>query len=76
MATMYPERGGWGEEVGERMGKGERGEEMVYREMARLPDGWVVIHDCWRYYMDRRDRHVNYEVDFIVLVPGKGFVVV
>ncbi|MCH5285676.1 MAG: NERD domain-containing protein [Akkermansiaceae bacterium] len=75
MATMYPTRGGWGEE-GERMGKGERGEEVVYREMERLPEGWVVIHDCWRYYMDRRDRHVNYEVDFIVLVPGKGFVVV
>ena len=55
---------------------GALGEQIVFRELEKLPENWVVIHDYWRYYMDKRSRHVNYELDFIVLVPERGFVVI
>lgn len=72
MARMYPANvekafprntGGWGEAL-------------VFTELEKLPADWVVICDLWRYYMDGRDEHVNYELDFIVLVPGRGYVVI
>ena len=72
MAKMYPPYA----ESARCVDSGALGEQLVYHELERLPDDWVVIHDCWRYYMDRKARHVNYELDFIVLVPGKGFVVI
>ena len=58
------------------MTAGQRGEARVYQILKdSLPDDWVVIHDYWRYYQDTK-RYVNYEMDFIVLVPEKGFVVI
>lgn len=69
MAKMYPPNAGAAE------GSGARGEAYVYELFSRLPDDWVVIHDCWRYYMKKKWVE-NYEVDFIVLVPKRGFVVV
>lgn len=70
MAEMYPPY------MEQSSDNGALGEALVYRELAKLPDDWVVIHDYWRYYLGKKDTHVNYELDFIVLVPGKGFVVI
>ncbi len=51
------------------------GEKLVYAELQKLPDDWVVIHDCWQQY--RTGRHyVNCESDFIVLVPGLGLITI
>lgn len=56
---------------------GDEGEKLVYAALRdNLPDGWVVIHDCWRYYLKKSFKDaVNYESDFIILVPHKGIVV-
>lgn len=51
------------------------GEKMVYEELAKLPEDWVVFHDVWEHYRISRRKYVNYEADFIVLVPGYGFAV-
>lgn len=71
MAKMFPPY----VEVAPGMDPGALGEAYVFQQLSRLPDDWVVIHDYWRYYMTPRSRHINYELDFIVLVPGKGIVV-
>ena len=71
MAKMYPPY----VEVAQGMDPGALGEAYVFRQLSRLPEDWVVIHDYWRYYMAPKSRHINYELDFIVLVPGRGIVV-
>lgn len=70
MAKMYPPY------VEGEVNSGSLGEWVVFQELKKLPEDWVVIHDCWRYYMDRNRQLVNYELDFIVLVPGKGIAVI
>ena len=55
---------------------GARGEFLVYKELEKLPDDWTVIHDYWRFYVTGKGRYVNYESDFIVLIPGRGYVVI
>lgn len=55
---------------------GARGEFLVYKELEKLPDDWTVIHDYWRFYVTGKGRYINYESDFIVLIPGRGFVVI
>ncbi len=49
------------------------GEQSVYEELSRLPDDWVVFHDCWQHYRHEQE-YINYEADFIVLVPRLGIV--
>ena len=71
MARMYPPNVN-----ATSLDSGERGEYEVYKELEKLPRDWVVIHDYWRYFMDKPGNHVNYESDFIVLIPRRGFVVV
>lgn len=71
MAEMHPSKF-----IGDTTDSGEHGEALVYAELEKLPKDWVVIHDLWRYYVDQKGEHVNYETDFIVLVPGHGFVVI
>lgn len=66
MARMYPDR------VAE---NAQFGEKLVYAELAKLPEDWVVFHDVWEHYRDRNGQYVNYEADFIVLVPDYGFAV-
>lgn len=62
--------------VASEMNAGQMGELRVYQILKDcLPDDWVVIHDCWRYYLNSK-RYTNYEMDFIILVPQKGFVVI
>ncbi len=66
MATMYPMQ------VEE---SAQAGEKLVYAELKKLPEDWVVIHDCWQHY--RTGRHyVNCEADFFVLVPGQGLITI
>ncbi len=62
MATMFPR---------EVDAKAQEGEKLVYAQLQKLPADWVVIHDCWQHYRTSGD-YVNYEADFIVLVPGLG----
>ncbi len=64
MATMYPMK------VEE---QAQCGEQSVYEELRKLPEDWVVFHDCWQHYRRGRE-YVNYEADFIVLVPKLGIV--
>ena len=71
MAKMYPPY----VEPAQGLDTGARGEAYVFQQLSRLPEDWVVIHDYWRYYMAPKSRHINYELDFIVLVPGKGIAV-
>lgn len=66
MARMYPTQ------LPEKV---QFGEKLVYEELAKLPDDWVVFHDVWEHYRISRRKYVNYEADFIVLVPGYGFAV-
>lgn len=56
---------------------GDEGEKLVYEALRdNLPDDWYVIHDCWRFYMNKKFKDpVNYESDFIILAPHKGIVV-
>lgn len=53
----------------------QRGERLVYDAMARLPQDWVIFHSCKEDYLDD-NRYVHYEADFVVLVPGRGLVVI
>ncbi len=64
MATMYPMKV---------EAQAQCGEQSVYEELRKLPDDWVVFHDCWQHYRQGRE-YVNYEADFIVLVPRLGIV--
>lgn len=66
MARMYPAR------VADHA---QFGEKMVYAALAELPDDWVVFHNVREHYLDRHDRYVNYETDFVVLVPHLGMAV-
>lgn len=73
MAEMYPAS----VETTPNMDSGSLGEARVFEIIKEsLPDDWVVIHDCWRYFINGKNRYTNYEMDFIVLVPMKGFVVI
>lgn len=60
-ATPYPET--------------QRGELLVYQELQKLPDDWVVIHGASEHYIDTKS-YVTYEADFIVLIPYLGYVVI
>lgn len=57
---------------------GAAGEQLVYNHFRdTLPDNWVVIHDLWRLFFQTQKRYyANYETDFIILIPGKGIMVV
>lgn len=66
MAQMYPRRVA---------GNAQFGEKLVYAELEKLPDDWVVFHDFWEHYRDDSGQYVNYEADFVVLVPDYGYVV-
>lgn len=59
---------------------GEIGERMVYDALRQLPADWTVIHNCWRHLLVKgkkkaNPKHVTYEADFIVLIPGRGVLV-
>lgn len=66
MAQMYPRRVAANTQFGEKL---------VYAELEKLPDDWVVFHDFWEHYRDHNGQYVNYEADFVVLVPDFGYVV-
>ena len=53
----------------------QRGELMVYKAMSCLPQDWVIFHSCKEDYRED-DRYVHFEADFVLLVPGRGIVVV
>ena len=76
MARMFPSAF----TVSSPLNSGEIGERMVYDALRRLPDDWTVIHNCWRHLLVKgkkksNPRHVTYEADFVVLIPGKGVLV-
>lgn len=52
---------------------------MVYDALRQMPEDWIVIHNCWRHLLVKRKKsnrmHISYEADFIVLIPGRGVVV-
>lgn len=59
---------------------GALGERMVYEALQRMPEDWTVIHNCWRHLLQEdkefeNPKHVSYEADFIVLIPGCGILV-
>ncbi len=59
---------------------GALGEQMVYEALRRMPEEWIVIHNCWRHVLKESPRrenaeHVSYEADFILLIPGCGILV-
>ena len=59
---------------------GALGERMVYEALQRMPEDWMVIHNCWRHLLQEdkeseNPKHVSYEADFIVLIPGCGILV-
>lgn len=56
---------------------GAAGERLVYDFLRdNLPDNWIVIHDLWRFFFHTKKRYyTNYETDFIILIPGKGILV-
>lgn len=66
MARMFPKR------VAD---DAQFGEKLVYAELAKLPDDWVVFHNVREHYLDRRGQYVNYETDFVVLIPYLGMAV-
>ncbi len=72
---MYPEH--FGEDS---RGSGAMGEREVYAALQQLPDDWTVLHNCWhidKVQTDTNGEHyVNFEADFVVLVPLKGIVVI
>ena len=53
----------------------QHGEEQVYRQLENMPDEWVVFHNIWEHYKQKQ-HYVNYEADFIVLIPYMGIVVI
>lgn len=76
MAKMYPEE--FPHSLVEERDKGLIAEKLVYDKLKeKLPDDWVVLYNQWRYFLkaDKSD-YVNYEVDFVVFVPNKGWVVI
>ena len=59
---------------------GALGEQMVYEALQRMPEDWTVIYNCWRHLLKEdqnteNPKHVSYEADFIVLIPGCGILV-
>lgn len=58
---------------------GEAGELIVYEFLRdNMPDDWIAIHDLWRNIFVKspgKDTHYNYEADFVLLIPGKGCMV-
>lgn len=75
MARMFPAEF----ELSNPADGGQVGERMVYEALRRMPADWTVIHNCWRHLLVKRKKsnrmHVSYEADFIVLIPGRGVVV-
>ncbi len=76
MARMYPPRFHHFSEAD----TGAVGEQLVYNALSRMPEDWVVIHNCWRHVLINRndsdnDEHRCYEADFILLIPGCGIMV-
>lgn len=53
----------------------QAGEAQVYHQLETMPDNWVVFHNCWEHYKNK-EHYVNYEADFIVLIPELGIVVI
>lgn len=61
---------------------GEIGERLVYEALRQMPEDWTVIHNCWRHLLvkgpkkvKKTRQHITYEADFVVLIPGKGILV-
>lgn len=52
----------------------QNGEKLVYQALSAMPEDWVVFHNVTEHYL-RGDHYVNYEADFVVLVPHRGFAV-
>ena len=57
---------------------GQAGERVVFEALRRLPEDWTVIHNCWRHLLlrgkkENEIKHVTYEADFVVLIPGRGY---
>lgn len=83
MAKMYPSsksriikmRRRAGLEADPSKDKGFRGEMLVYDRLAKLPSDWMVIYSYA--FLDRieRTKDVNREADFVILIPGKGLMV-
>lgn len=53
----------------------QHGEKLVYEALSTMPEDWVVFHNVTEHYR-AGDDYVNYEADFVVLVPNRGFVVI
>ncbi len=51
------------------------GETQVYHHMEPLPEHWIVFHNCWEHYK-KKEKYVNYEADFVVLIPKLGIAVI
>ena len=66
MARMYPSH---------LTKKPQNGELQVYNQLQQIPDDWVAILNH-REHSKRNNHYVNYETDFIVLIPGLGIVVI
>lgn len=66
MARMYPYHLTY---------KPQNGELQVYQQLQQMPDDWVAILNH-REHSKRDNHYVNYEADFIVLIPGLGIVVI
>ncbi len=75
MARMFPAEF----IVTEPSNMGEIGERLVYEALRQMPEDWTVIHNCWRHLLvkvsKKTKRHITYEADFVVLIPGKGILV-
>lgn len=76
MARMYPSEF----VVSDPRDAGQAGERVVFEALRRLPEDWTVIHNCWRHLLlrgkkEHEIKHVTYEADFVVLIPGRGVLV-
>ncbi len=75
MARMFPAEF----TVTDSFNMGEIGEQLVYEALRQMPEDWTVIHNCWRHLLvkgtKKTKRHITYEADFVVLIPGKGILV-
>lgn len=67
MAQMYPPT---------LAANAQYGEKLVYAELEKLPADWVVFHDVWEHYRAPGGQYINYEADFIVLIPAYGYVAI
>lgn len=58
---------------------GQVGEQLVYEALRKLPEDWTVIHNCWRHLLLKKKKakreHITYEADFVLLIPGRGVLV-